>query len=120
MTKEPTYKSEADVKKEVKRLLTEHKWMYWMPPGSAFGQSTVDFHALKDGAFMAIETKFGANTATALQLKHLRAVRDNGGTALVVSDDRMDSFAELLNDMAKSPEWHTPIPPTALTKEIDA
>lgn len=118
MTKPLTYKSEADVKKEVKRLLTEHKFLYWMPPGSAFGNSTVDFHALKGGVFMAIETKFGSNTATALQLKHLRAVRDNGGIAVVVSDDRMDAFAEMLKAMAERPDWYSPTA-NVLTKEID-
>ena len=52
-------KSEADVKREVKKLLNKYDWFYWMPAGSAYGNNNVDFNCLKNGFFLAIETKFG-------------------------------------------------------------
>lgn len=75
----PLYRSEEDVKREVKKILNTHGWMYWMPPGSAFGKVNVDFNALRRGVFLAIETKYRENRPTPLQKKFLISVRMESG-----------------------------------------
>lgn len=93
-----TYTKEADVKAEVKKLLTAAKWLWWMPPGNGFGKAGVaDFNALRCGMFLAVETKFGRNKPTTQQIKYLRDVRANGGVAVVVCEQRLSDFAGLLN-----------------------
>lgn len=87
-----SYHTERDVKAHVKTLLTQHGWMWWMPPGSGFGRSNVDFNALNDGVFLAIETKFGSNKPTALQCKYLQAVLHHRGHALVVTEKTLEAF----------------------------
>lgn len=91
---EPTYKSEADVKTQVKKLLKEHGWFHWMPGANGFGmQGVSDFLALKNGVFLALETKFGKGTLTVLQRCFLRQVKDHGGLAFVVSETNLLTFS---------------------------
>ena len=94
--------SEADVKREVRKLLTKYNWYYWMPPANGYGKSGIsDFHALKNGKFLAIETKYGSNTPTVLQNKFLADIEAAGGWVLVVNDSehslaRLGKFLESL------------------------
>lgn len=93
MTRQKTFASEKDVKREVKKILDREDWFYWMPPANAFGKSGIsDFHAMKDSVFMAVETKFGKNTPTAQQIGFLNSIRACGGFAFVVSETRLDFF----------------------------
>lgn len=92
-----TITNEAGVKREVKKLLDKHGWYYWMPPSNAYGRSGIsDFHALKAGQFLAIETKFGSNTPTAQQAQFLENVALHDGWYLVVNEKNLDALAELL------------------------
>lgn len=87
------YRHEADVKKVVKGLLNAHKWAWWMPPGTAYGSAGIsDFNAVQNGRFLAVETKFGYNKPSVLQLAYLRKIIDAGCWGFVVNDRNIDKF----------------------------
>jgi hypothetical protein len=104
MTKEPVYKNEGDVKKEVKKLLNKHGWFWWMPPASAYGKRTVDFNAIWAGVFMAIETKCTTTSGpvTALQLGFLTSIQAEGGYAFVIDEHRVEWLSCWLDAFARS------------------
>lgn len=80
-------RNERDVKARVKQLLDKHQYFWWCPPANGYGKGGIsDFHAIKRGVFLAIETKFGANKPTALQVGFLDSIRQESGFAFVVSD----------------------------------
>lgn len=87
---------ESDVKDKVRALLTQHGWMWWMPPANGYGTRTVDFLALKDGHFLAVETKFAKRPVTVNQIKFLADVAKNGGSAVVVKETTVNAFAHWL------------------------
>jgi hypothetical protein len=81
---------EADVKAEIKKLLTKRGWFYWMPAANGYGITGVaDFLALRKGEFIAIEAKFGSNKPTVMQEKFLASVKAHGGRAMVVSEKNL-------------------------------
>jgi len=85
------YKKEGDVKTRIKELLKKHRWYYWMPPANGYGTLGIsDFHAIRDGIFLAIEAKFGSNKPTPQQLAHLHIVDNNAGFAFVVTDKNVE------------------------------
>lgn len=93
MARERTYKNESAVKKRVNDLLTKHGWFWWSVPMNGFGQTGIaDKAALRDGVFLAIECKFGANKPTPLQKGYLQSVLSHGGLSLVVSDRNIDKL----------------------------
>jgi hypothetical protein len=68
-------RDEKGVKENVKRLLDAFDWFWWMPPANGYGKVGVsDFHAIKDGVFLAIETKFGSNKPTHHQRAFLETI----------------------------------------------
>ncbi len=88
--------NEKDLKAEVKKLLNQHGWFWWMPPANGFGKSNVDFNALRDGVFMAIETKFTGRKCTPLQLGYLSSINAEQGFGLIVFPDRLEALATFL------------------------
>lgn len=96
------YKSEAHVKNEVRKLLDQHTWFWWMPAGSAYGKGNVDFNAIWSNIFMAIETKYGGNKLTTLQLGFLVSIQSEGGYAFVVDEHRVEWLAAWLDAFARS------------------
>jgi hypothetical protein len=89
--------NEKDVKAGVKKILDEHGWFWWCPPANGFGQTGVsDFNALKDGVFMAIETKFGTRKPTVQQKAFLASIAAMDGFAYIVTDRNIDSFKRLM------------------------
>ena len=89
-----TFKNESDVKDAVKKIFKDHGWFYWMPPANAFGRVGIaDFHAMKHGVFLAVETKFGTNAPSAMQDKFLRDIAGHGGRVWVVTDRNLHAFA---------------------------
>lgn len=95
--KTPEFKTEADVKAAVKKLLVGAGWYYWMPPAAAYGRSGIsDFHAIKDGVFLAIETKFGNNKPTPMQVQFLGHISAHGGRTLVINEKNLDDLVKLL------------------------
>lgn len=94
--------SEKDVKKRVKQLLDQHKWFWWMIPANGYGRSGAsDFHALKNGVFLAIETKFGSNKPTAMQRGFLESINAESAFGFVVSDANIDWLEAFLDDFGK-------------------
>lgn len=87
MSKAIVFASEADVKRAVKKILDELGAFYFMPPSGAFGRSGIsDIVGLKNGKFFAIETKFGKNMPTPMQLKFGEKVMAHGGLFMWVND----------------------------------
>lgn len=93
MAKETAYTNEADVKRRVKKLLDQHKWFWWMPPANGFGRTGIsDFNALRDGVFIAVETKFGKNKPTPMQIGFLESVQSESGLSFVVNEQNIGAF----------------------------
>ena len=87
MSKAIVFASEADVKRAVKKILEELGCFYFMPPSGAFGRTGIsDFIGLKNGKFFAIETKFGRNMPTPMQLRFGEHVTEHGGLFMWVND----------------------------------
>ena len=100
-----THSKEAHVKDDVKALLNKHDWFWIMPPANGFGSSGVsDFLAFRKGAYMAIETKFGSNKPTALQIGFLNSIRAEDGFAFVVNEKNLEWFAAFLESFDVSVE----------------
>lgn len=98
-----TYTCEKDVKKRVKELFNREGWFFWMPPANGFGKIGVsDFNALKDGVFLAVETKFGKNTPTVQQKAYLQSIHAAGGLAFVVSEQTLEWFDIWLQTFARA------------------
>lgn len=93
MAKETQYTCEADVKAAVKKLLTKHNYFWWMPPANGFGRTGIsDFNALRDGVFIAVETKFGKNKPTPMQIGFLESVQAESGMSFVVNEQNIGAF----------------------------
>lgn len=93
MAKETTYTNEADVKRRVKKLLDQHKWFWWMPPANGFGRTGIsDFNALRGGVFIAVETKFGKNKPTPMQVGFLESIQSESGIAFIVNEQNLGAF----------------------------
>lgn len=88
-----TYTTEKDVKAEVKKLLNKHGWFWWMPSGNGFGRAGVaDFNAIKDGVFLAIETKFGKNKPKHMQSAYLTSIAAESGFGFVVNEKNVQTL----------------------------
>lgn len=97
------FNKEGHVKEEVKRLLTQHKWFWWMPAAFSYGQVGVsDILALRHGVFLAIETKFGSRKPTALQRNFLKKVAEQDGLAFVVTEKTIEVFREWMDAFDQS------------------
>lgn len=98
MSKQPQYTNEADVKRQVKKLLDKHKWFWWMPPANGFGRTGIsDFNALRGGVFIAVETKFGKNKPTPMQVGFMESIQSETGMAFVVNEQNLGAFEAWLN-----------------------
>lgn len=94
-------KTEKDVKKQVKAIFDRHGWFWWMIPANGYGKSgTSDFHAVKAGTFIALETKFGSNKPTPLQIGFLNSIRAEDGFAFVVNEKNLDWLDAFLESFA--------------------
>lgn len=89
--------TEWAIKKQVKRILSETGWSYWMPSANAFGRSgQSDFLAVKvPRMFMVIETKY-KDMPTALQLAFLEMVHNAGHYAFLVDETNIEKFRHVL------------------------
>lgn len=105
MGKEIVYKREADVKKQVKKLLDKHGYFWWSPPANGFGKIGVsDINAIKNGVFIAIETKFGSNKPTLHQKAFLDSIRAEKGYGFVVSEANIAWLEEFLTVFGRAVE----------------
>jgi len=84
---------EKKVKDKVRKLLKEHGVYNFMPATHGFGRSGVpDIIACLNGRFIAIETKAGKGTTTALQDRELRLIEESGGKTFVINEDGLDEL----------------------------
>lgn len=98
-------KSEKDVKAEVKRQLGSHGFFWWMPPANSFGRSGIaDVNAIRDGVFVAIETKFKGNVPSAMQVGFLSSIDTHSAFAFVVDENNLDSLKAWLEAFDRSTE----------------
>lgn len=108
MTKNPKYENEKDVKRQVKKLLTKHKWFWWMPAANGFGRAGIaDINAFRGGVFLAIETKFGKNKPTPNQIGFLNSILSESGFAFIVSESRVEWLQAWLEAFDRSTERAT-------------
>lgn len=90
MDRKSIIKDEAGVKKEVKMILDLIGAFYFMPPAGAFGRSGIsDIIGVHKGKFFAIETKFGKNTPTPMQLRFGAKVMEHGGMFMVINETNL-------------------------------
>lgn len=96
MDKARVCKNEKDVKREVKLILDLIGAFYFMPPANAFGRAGIsDIIGLHNGKFFAIETKFGHNKPTPLQLKFGELVTTHGGLFIVINEANLGEAWEV-------------------------
>ena len=88
---------ESKVKGKIKALLKKYGVYYAMPIGTGFGNSGVpDFLCCVGGKFLAIEAKAGAGKTSALQEKHLREIKEAGGSTAVIYETNIDDLENWL------------------------
>ena len=91
---------EAKVKARVVKQLRDIGAYYFSPVTGGYGRSGVpDIVACVGGRFVGIECKAGKGVTTALQEKNLAEIRLNGGTALIINEDNVDSLTTILKIM---------------------
>ena len=96
-------RNEKDVKAKVKKLLDKYGWFWWCPPANGFGVSGIsDFNAVKDGVFMAVETKFGSNKPTAMQGAFLRSINQESCFGFVVNENTLEWLDTFLEEFERS------------------
>lgn len=101
----PEMRNEAHVKREVKKILDRHGHFWFMPPANGFGKTGIaDFISVHRGIFFAIETKFGKNKPTPMQIGFLSSVRAEHGYAFVVNEERLEWLATFLAAFDRSVE----------------
>lgn len=92
-------RDEKGVKENIKRLLDAFGWFWWMPPANGYGKVGIsDFHALKNGVFIAIEAKFGSNKPTAHQKAFLESVQATDAFGFVVNEKNLEHLKWFLTD----------------------
>lgn len=85
------FEKEKHVKQRVKEILNAADWFWWMPAANGMGTTGIsDFCAIKNGVFMAVETKFGKNPPTALQRAFLESIEAQKGFAFLVTEDNVE------------------------------
>lgn len=90
-------RTEKDVKARVKKALDVYNYFWFSPPANGYGKAGIsDILAIKDGVFMAVETKFGSNKPTALQRAFLDSIRAEHGYGFVVHDKNIEWFEAFL------------------------
>jgi len=115
------FETEKDVKREVKKLLDEFGWYWWMPAANGFGKVGVsDFCVLKDGVFLGIETKFGSRKPTAQQNKYLRKIEEHGGFGFVVNEKLLADLGSWLENFDTSTAYtaRKEVPPEEVSVEL--
>jgi hypothetical protein len=89
--------TEHHIKQQVRKILKDTGWKFWMPSANAFGRGgQSDFLAVKNyQLFMAIETKY-KDIPTQLQLEFLKMIHEAGHYAFLVDETNVDELQEFL------------------------
>ena len=91
---------EGIVKKKIKDILQAKGAYFTMPIGTGYGSAGVpDFVICYKGRFIGVEAKANGNKPTALQEKHMSAIRGQGGFTLVIDETNIDALTRLLEQL---------------------
>ena len=98
-----TGNEQRSVKPKVRKMLDKYGWFWWANEANGFGRSgKSDTCAIKNGVFLAIESKFGDNRATALQIGFLNSICVEGGFGLTVSEKTLPALDKFLGNFDRS------------------
>jgi hypothetical protein len=104
----PKLENEAHVKREVKKILDKYGHFWFMPPANGYGRSGIaDIISVHRAIFFAIETKFGKNKPTPMQIGFLASVRAEGGYAFVVNEERLEWLEAFLGAFERAVDAST-------------
>ena len=93
---------EKRVKDKVVKVLKHYGAYYFFPATYGFGRSGVpDIVCCFNGNFFAVECKAGKNKPTTLQEREMEAIRNTGGTALVINEENLDHVRILIEKFIK-------------------
>ena len=89
---------EKKVKDRAKRIL-DKIGAYHFSPATGYGgrRGVPDIIACYRGKFFGIECKAGKNTTTALQELELEKIKESGGRAIVINEERIELLRALLD-----------------------
>lgn len=89
---------EADVKREVKKLLQSYGAYWYMVVPGGFGRRGVpDFLVCHNGRFLAVETKAkGICKPSPFQAQEMEAIQAAGGTSMVTNARNIDELERWL------------------------
>ena len=91
---------EAKVKRVITKQLKEMGAYYFYPATGGYGRSGVpDIVGCYKGRFFGIECKAGKNKPTTLQEREMEAIRNTGGTALVINEENIEHVRILIEEM---------------------
>jgi hypothetical protein len=86
-------RNESDVKKEVKKVLSELGVFWFMPVQTGYGVKGVpDFVCCVCGKFLGIETKFGGNDLSTWQKIQRDRIFEARGLFLVIDEDSIEDW----------------------------
>jgi hypothetical protein len=92
---------EAKVKAKIKKILDAHEVYHFSPFQAGMGRSGIpDIIACFKSHFIGIEAKAGDNKPTLLQERELDKIRRNGGHAIVVNEDNLDTLEFLIKHLS--------------------
>ena len=98
------FRSEADVKKAIKKILDDAGAWYFMPVSAGYGKHGIpDFVCCLYGRFLAIEAKHNGNMPTALQAKVLKDIAEHGGGVLVIDETNIYLLQKAIQDARSHP-----------------
>ena len=99
---------ESKVKDKIKAICKARGAYYAMPVmGGMASNGTPDFLICYKGCFIAIEAKAGKGKATALQLVRLKEILVAEGTPLIINEDTITAFTEVLDAIDEG--FRTPV-----------
>ena len=88
------------VKQQVVKMLKERHLYYFLPVAGNYTSIGVpDIVACIRGRFVGIECKVGNNRPTVLQHKNLEDIRNNGGIAMVVTENDLETLEQRLETL---------------------
>lgn len=88
---------EKQYETKIKRLLTENGAWFVKYFGCGFTQAGVpDILACLNGRFIAIEVKAEKGKPSALQIHHIKKIRESGGIALIAYPQDYPELAKLI------------------------
>ena len=91
---------EGKVKKKIVEQLKTLGCYYFFPATGGYGKSGVpDIVGCYKGKFFGIECKAGKNKPTTLQEREMEAIRNTGGTALVINEENIEHVRILIEEM---------------------